>query len=89
MEQNESDVQLCYAEYLVGGSQVKAKLIAMPEGMGMRYRLVMEQEQQSGSCDLGSELNAARELFLRVVWGGVSLCTLSDVVEDAWGTLFA
>jgi len=88
MVQIESDMQLCYAEYYVGGSQVKAALVAAREGIGMRYRLVMEQEQQSRICDLGGELNAAREIFLCVVWGGVSLCTLSDVVEDCLGTLF-
>lgn len=88
MKQTESDLQICHAEYLVGNSRVRATLLAQPQGVDVQYRIVLEQEHERATCDAGNDIRAARELFLRVVWGGVSICTLFDVVEDYAGTLF-
>lgn len=88
MKQIESELQICHAEYLVGNSRVNAALLARPQGVDVRYQIVLEQEGESETCDAGTDIGAARELFLRVVWGGVSICTLFDVAEDYAGTHF-
>lgn len=88
MKQTESDMQICFAEYLVGNSRVKAALLARPQGVDVRYQIVLEQEGERETCDAGTDICTARELFLRVVWGGVSICTLCDVAEDYAGTHF-
>lgn len=88
MTQNESVIQICYAEYFVKSTKVKAGLHARPQGIGVRYYIELEQQDVREICDLGTDIRAARELFLRVVWGGVSACTLADVVQDYAGTLF-
>lgn len=88
MTQNQSDLQVCYAEYFVRNSKVTAWLLARPQGLTVRYEIVLEQEGERGICDLGTDARAARELYMRVVWGAVSLCTLADVVQDHSGTLF-
>ena len=88
MKQSESEMQICCAEYLAGYSKVKAVLLAHPLGMDVRFEIVLEQEGERAVCDAGMDLCAARELFFRVVWGGVSICTLFDVAEDYAGTIF-
>lgn len=88
MAQNESDLQICYAEYFVGNSKVRAWLWAVRAGLDIRYEIELEQAGERQRCEVGARARQARELFLRVVWGGVSLCTLADIVEDRSGTLF-
>lgn len=88
MTQNQSELQVCYAEYFVGDHKVRATLQARPQGLTVRYEIVLEQDGEIGICDLGTDACSARDLYMRVVWGAVSLCTLADVVQDHSGTLF-
>lgn len=84
-----SQTQICCAQYLVGNTCVHAVLHAYPDGLGVRYVIVLEQKDQTETCDVGRDAQMARELFMRVVFGGVSACTLADVAEDYLGTHFS
>lgn len=88
MLDGESQTHLCCAQYTVGNTCVHAALHAHIEGLGVRYTIVLEQQDQTEECDAGDDARIARELFLRVVFGGVSACTLADVAEDYLGTHF-
>lgn len=88
MIHDDSQTQMCCAQYHVGAACVHATLHALPQGLGIRYAIVLEQQDQTEECDIGCDAQIARELFLRVVFGGVSACTLADVVEDYLGTHF-
>ncbi|MBQ7379385.1 MAG: hypothetical protein IJW70_06845 [Clostridia bacterium] len=88
MTQNESEIQICCAQYNAAGIMIRARLLAQPEGIGAQYVIALEQEGELTVCHIGSSMQAAREIFLRVVFGGVTACTLTDVVEDYMGTIF-
>ncbi len=88
MTQEDWQTELCSAQYHVGNIRIDARLVAQPVGMGERYAITMAQEGESACFDLGENRDAARSIFLRVVYGGVTLCTLEEIIEDAWGTLF-
>ncbi len=88
MSQSESDVQICCATYKAGSIEVKAYLITQIEGVRQHYMILLEQQGECAKCDLGTDLYSARALFFDVVFGGVTACTLQDVVEDRMGTLF-
>jgi hypothetical protein len=88
MAEQKSEMQVCYARYFVGAHRIEAELFAQPDGMDVRYQMTLIQESERVTCDLGTCQNAAKQLFLRVVYGGVSACTLQDVVEDYMGTIF-
>lgn len=88
MTEQKTDMQVCYARYYAGAHRIEAELLAQPDGMGVRYHLSLFEESERVTCDLGTHEDAAKQLFLRVVYGGVSPCTLHDVVEDYMGTLF-
>lgn len=88
MARSESDTQICYAEYFAGHVRIKAWLLAKSEGLKLWHKIILEQEDEQACCDLDMDTRAARELFLRLVWGGVSACTLADIVEDYSGTHF-
>jgi hypothetical protein len=68
--------------------EVKAILFAGAQGMMMHYGICLEHEGERGTCDLGTDLMQARRIFFDVVFGGVTVCTLQDVIEDRRGTLF-
>lgn len=88
MTHHESKQQICAAFYHVGSTQVKAQLFCESEGIAQRYRILLEHGEERQSCDLGTDLLQARGLFMEIVFGGVTVCTLSDVIEDRMGTLF-
>ncbi len=88
MTHHESDEQIFCVTYRAGQIVVKASLIARREGMVARYGIMLEQEDECGVCDLGTELPFAKQLFFDVVSGGVTACTLADIVQDRSGTLF-
>ncbi len=88
MMHHESDEQICSASYRAGTVEVTASLLARAEGMTLRYWIVLEQAGDGQTCDLGTDIMSARKLFFDVVFGGVTACTLQDVIEDRMGTLF-
>jgi hypothetical protein len=83
-----TEEQICSAVYRVGSMEVKAILFAGAQGMMMHYGICLEHEGERGTCDLGTDLMQARKIFFDVVFGGVTACTLQDVIEDRMGTLF-
>ena len=83
-----TEEQICSAVYRVGSMEVKAILFAGAQGMMMHYSICLEHEGEIGTCDLGTDLMQARKIFFDVVFGGVTVCTLQDVIEDRMGTLF-
>ncbi len=88
MTQNESQMQICCAQYDAAGIKVWAKLLAQPEGVGVRYAIALEQNQEVTVCPICDDVRIAKEIYLRVVFGAVTACTLADVVEDYMGTIF-
>lgn len=84
----EEDGQICCAQYKAGSIEVKVTLLAHAEGVGHRYQILLEQPGECARCDLGDALVPAKKLFFDIVFGGVTACTLADVVEDRMGTLF-
>ncbi len=88
MTLDKADAQICSAVYKVGSIEVKAILFVISEGVTMRYGICLEHGEERQTCALGTDLLGARKLFFDVVFGGVTACTLQDVVEDRMGTLF-
>ena len=88
MTQNESQMQVCCAQYDAAGIKVRATLLAQPEGIGVQYAIALEQEGERTVCPVCDDVRIAREIYLRVVFGAVTACTLADVVEDYMGTIF-
>ncbi len=88
MKGSMAEGQICNAVYKVGSMEVKAILFANAQGMTMHYGICLEHEGESLACDLGTDLMQARKMFFDVVFGGVTVCTLQDVIEDRMGTLF-
>ena len=88
MKGSMAEGQICNAVYKVGGMEVKAILFANAQGMTMHYGICLEHEGERQTCDLGTDSMQARRLFFDVVFGGVTVCTLQDVIEDRMGTLF-
>ena len=88
MKGSMAEGQICNAVYKVGSMEVKAILFANAQGMTMHYGICLENEGDSLACDLGTDLMQARKMFFDVVFGGVTVCTLQDVIEDRMGTLF-
>ncbi len=80
--------QICCATYKAGDLEIKAILHARYVGLAHQYSMILEQQGESTECALGSDIEQARRLFFDVVFGGVTACTLHDVVEDRMGTLF-
>ena len=87
MTQQNSDGQMCCASYRVGNVTVKARLLETHAGLQKQYSIVLQQEDECKTCEVGSNFVHARALFLRVVFGGVTVCTLQDVVEDVRAAL--
>ena len=88
MSNDQSHEQICCATYKAGQIEVKASLLAQHAGMETEYGILLEHRDERAVCSLGSDLLRARQLFFDVVFGGVTACTLSDVIEDRMGTLF-
>lgn len=88
MTKHQAPEQICMAQYSAGRIKVKAFLLALRTGVQNRYEIVLEQPDERVSCEVGTDLLQARSLFLDVVFGGVTACTLPDVIEDRMGTLF-
>ena len=88
MKGSMAEGQICNAVYKVGSMEVKAILFANAQGMTMHYGICLKHEEESLACDLGTDLMQARKMFFDVVFGGVTVCTLQDVIEDRMGTLF-
>ena len=80
--------QICCATYKAGSLEIKASLCARYVGIALAYIVILEQQGESTECALGSDPEQARRLFFDVVFGGVTACTLHDIVEDRMGTLF-
>ncbi len=88
MTQYKAEEQICSAIYQVGEIEIKARLIARRVGLVQQYSIMLEQGGECTVCEIGSDPMSARKLFFDVVFGGVTACTLADVVEDLTGTLF-
>lgn len=88
MANQESDGQMCCASYYVGDVRVEARLLAKSAGLQQQYSIELVQSDERTLCEVGCDLMHARTLFLDVVFGGVTVCTLQDVIEDRTGTLF-
>ena len=85
---DQSAEPICTAQYRAGSIEIRAVLLEYPEGANKRYGIRLEQAEECVTCELASDLLQARRLFFDVVFGGVTACTLCDVVEDRMGTLF-
>lgn len=83
-----SEQQICCATYTVGKIELRASLLARRVGIQEQYRIVIEQQGECAACSFFGDVQLARSLFCDVVFGGVTACTLQDVVEDRTGTLF-
>lgn len=79
---------ICTAQYRAGNMEIKAVLVSCRQGLEPRYGILLEQPGERASCELGTDIMTARKLFFDVVFGGVTACTLADVVEDRLGTIF-
>ena len=82
MTNQASDTQMCCASYHVGEMVVKARLLEHRAGLQTHYSIELWQDDECAECDLGCDFMRARGLFLDVVFGGVTVCTLHDVIED-------
>lgn len=80
--------EICCARYKAGDMDVQATLLVRAYGVGHCYQIMLEQEGECARCDLGDALEPAKKLFFDIVFGGVTACTLADIVEDRMGTLF-
>ena len=87
MTHQNADGQICCASYRVGNETVKARLLETQAGLQKQYSIALQQEDECKTCEVGEDLVRARALFLQVVFGGVTVCTLQDVVEDAGAAL--
>ena len=83
----ESDGQMCCASYHVGQIVVKARLLEHCAGLQKHYSIEIVQNEERAVCELGCDFMRARGLFLDVVFGGVTVCTLHDVIEDRLGAV--
>ena len=88
MIQQQIDGQICCASYHVGDIKIQARLLERHAGVQKHYSIELCQADERTVCELGSDFLRARGIFLDVVFGGVTACTLQDVVEDRMGTLF-
>ena len=88
MNHHELAKTVCSAQYKAGELEIKATLFAHTEGLQQNYGILLEQQGERVTCELGSDRGAASALFFDVVYGGVTTCTLNDVVQDRLGTLF-
>ena len=88
MMQQKSDAQMCSASYHVGDIKIEARLLERCVGLQKQYMIELCQADECTVQALGSDFAQARGLFLDVVFGGVTACTLQDVIEDRMGTLF-
>ena len=86
MTMNENDGQICCASYRVGDMMVNARLLTRQSGLQMHYYIEMWHADERAEYELGSDFMRARELFLDAVFGGVTVCTLQDVIEDRMRT---
>ena len=73
---------ICCATYTVGEREVKASLYTIPTGLEEQYCIILEQQGERVACEFQGEARRVRALFCDVVFGGVTPCTLCDVIED-------
>ena len=82
MKNREQDARICCAQYRVGDLEIEVTLLARTQGVGQVYCILLEQPGERMCCEVGDALLSAKRLFFDVVYGGVTACTLADVVED-------
>ena len=80
--QSIKEEQICCAKYRVGDIEVRASLLAAQQGVKHQYSILLEHEGERALCEIGTQMQLAKRMFFNVVFGGVTACTLSDVVED-------
>ena len=80
--QSIKEEQICCATYRVGDIKVRASLLAAQQGVKHQYSILLEHEGERALCEIGTQMQLAKRMFFNVVFGGVTACTLSDVVED-------
>ena len=80
--QSQQNGQVCCATYKAGEIEIKATLLVKEQGAQQQFSIVLEHEGERAFCEIGTQALLAKKVFFDVVFGGVTACTLSDVVED-------
>ncbi|MBR5881083.1 MAG: hypothetical protein IKZ16_05300 [Clostridia bacterium] len=82
MEDRESDVLMCRAQYAVHKNELTVCLYACRAGIAFEYALEITQGDLSERCGIGRDVELARRLFYKILTGGVTACHLGDVIGD-------
>ena len=82
MDEHESDVLLCRAQYTVQKSEMTLCLYACRAGIAFEYALELGQDAEHVRCEIGRDRTLAQGLFCRILSAGVSICHFEDVIGD-------
>ena len=77
--------QICCATYTVGDMEIKAHLYAVTVGLQEQYWICLDQQGERITCECGKDATNVKALFCDIVFGGVTACTVCDVIEDWLG----